>query len=93
MQAMAGTSFALDVKPLFKPGDIRCMSGQGVLLADYAYMSDPGPDATYADHANARHVYARLSGAEGPRMPMGGPYWSDAMVNTFASWMGGGFLA
>jgi len=32
-------------------------------------------DDNFADHANARHVLARLSGTELPRMPADGAYW------------------
>jgi hypothetical protein len=52
----------------------------------------PDGDAVYADHANARHVYGRLSGTESGRMPLGGPYWSLAMLQIFSDWMKGGFL-
>lgn len=68
------------------------MSGQGVYLDDYHYMSDPSGDSSYADHANARHVYARLTGTETPRMPQGGPFWTTQQLDTFQSWMTGGFL-
>ena len=63
------------------------MQPQGVFLDNYTYMAD------YPDHAPARHVYARLSGAEQPQMPPGGPYWSTAQLQTLASqWMIDGFL-
>lgn len=92
MQPLApAPSFQTDIKPLFRAKDIHCMAGQGVLLDDYAYMSNPSTDETYADHANARNVYARLTGDDTPRMPMGGPYWSDTMLTSFKSWMDGGF--
>jgi hypothetical protein len=87
-----GVSFAADIKPLFSSGDIGCMSGQGVYLDDYQYMSDPAGDSNYADHASARHVYARLTGTETPRMPKGGPFWTTPKLETFKSWMTGGFL-
>ena len=38
----------------------------GVLLDDFNYMSDPTGDGVFADHANGRHVYARLTGEEHP---------------------------
>jgi hypothetical protein len=85
-------SFATDVLPLFSASQINCMSGQGVQLGNYDYMSAPDGDAVYADHANARHVYGRLSGTESGRMPLGGPYWSLAMLQIFSDWMKGGFL-
>jgi len=68
------TSFAADILPLFTQGQVRCMRNHGVRLDDYAYMSDPQADVAFADHAKARHVYARLAGDELARMPPSGPY-------------------
>jgi len=87
------TSFANDIAPMFLPAQVMCMKNKGVGLLDFQYMSDASGDDTYADHANARHVYGRLSGNEGNRMPPGGPYWSQKMLSKFADWMTGGFLA
>jgi hypothetical protein len=86
-------SFAKDVRPLFKSKDIGCMRPHGVFLDDYPYMSDAAGDATYADHANAYRVRCYLLGAEGctPRMPMGGPYWTDAQMTLYNTWMEEGF--
>ena len=36
----------------------------GVLLTDYTYMGNPAGDGAFGDHANARHVFARLMGTE-----------------------------
>jgi hypothetical protein len=85
-------SFANDIKPKFRPQDIACMNRQQIPLVDYDYMSDPTGDASYADHANARHVLARLSGTETRRMPLNGPYWSDADIKTLSDWIEGGVL-
>ena len=87
-------SFATDILPLFRPIDIGCMRPQphGVLLDDVDYMSDATGDGIYPDHANARHVYGHLTGHEHPRMPKGGPFWSDTDLATFAQWMEDGFL-
>jgi len=90
--AQNGISFAADIKILFTQGDIACMAGRGVDLDGYQYMSDPSSDADYPDHAHARHVYARLSGTEKPRMPQGGQFWTIDMLNKFQLWMNGGFL-
>ena len=87
------TSFQTDVAPLFSAGQVGCMGAQGVQLDDYGYMSDPSGDVSHPDHANARHVYARLSGTEFPRMPPGGPFFSAAHLQTFLDWMTGGFQA
>jgi hypothetical protein len=88
-------SFATDILPLFRPQDINCMrpAPHGVLLDDYAYMSDETGDGVFADHANARHVFAHLTGDERPQMPKGGPFWSEADLATFEQWMTDGFAA
>jgi hypothetical protein len=86
-------SFAADILPLFRPGDVACMARFGVNLSDYGYMSDPTGGDTFADYANARAVYAHLTGDMTPRMPNGGPYWPDAQIALFAQWMTDGFLA
>jgi hypothetical protein len=86
------TNFSSDILPMFTGSQINCMASQGVMLDDYDYMSDPAGDVTYPDHAAARHIYARLAGTtEGARMPLGGPYWSQDMLNLFQSWMDKGF--
>jgi hypothetical protein len=89
---MLPASFATDIAPLFRSTDVSCMARLGVSLGDYAYMSDPTGGGTFADHANARNVYAHLTGDTTPRMPMGGPYWSAAQLQLFAQWMTDGFL-
>jgi hypothetical protein len=86
-------SFTQNVLPLFGARDIACMARLDIRLANYDYMSDPAGDETFADHANARKVYDRLTGVATPRMPMGGPYWSDEQLRLFAQWMTDGFLA
>ena len=86
-------SFAQDILPLFSVGDIACMRRFGVRLDDYSYMSDQAGNGSFADHDHARTVYARLVGTATPRMPMGGPYWSDAQLQLFDRWMADGFLA
>ncbi|MDQ3279986.1 MAG: hypothetical protein M3Q69_01070 [Acidobacteriota bacterium] len=83
---MAG-SFKGDVLPLFTQPSLKHMNRLGVHLDDYAYMSDAAGDSTYPDHANARHVYARLDGSEQPQMPPRGPFWTDAMLKTLSDWM------
>jgi hypothetical protein len=85
------TSFNAQIKPLFTPKDLKCMSAFGVLLDDFAYMSDPSADAEFSDHANARQVYSRLTGAKKPQMPKNGPYWNDSQLKLFKQWMDDGF--
>lgn len=85
------TSFKNDIKTKFRPQDIACMNRQQIPIADYDYMSDPAGDGSFPDHANARHVLARLSGTENPRMPLNGPYWSDEDLATLTDWINGGY--
>jgi hypothetical protein len=84
-------SFDKDIKPLFRMQDVNCMNLHNVMLASYAYMSDPKGDEEHADHANAKHVHARLAGTETPRMPKGGPFWPQANLDLLQQWMDGGF--
>jgi hypothetical protein len=86
-------SFARDIAPLFSPRDVACMSHLDVHLKDPAYMTDATGNEKFPDHANAREVYARLTGEDTPRMPMGGPYWSDAQLQLLSQWMTDGFQA
>jgi hypothetical protein len=86
-------SFEKDVKPLFRQQDVDCMSDMGVALTDYGYMSAAAANDKYPDHANARDVYCHLlPSACTPRMPMGGPYWSQGQLDIFNQWMIDGFL-
>lgn len=71
-------SFKNDILPLFRQVDIDHMKPMDVPLDDYAWMSDEG---------HAKQVYDYLTGAEEPRMPPGGPYWSDSQLETYSRWM------
>ncbi|HEV3164022.1 MAG TPA: hypothetical protein VGZ22_08315 [Isosphaeraceae bacterium] len=71
-------SFKTDILPLFRPQDISCMSGKGVHLDSFEYMSQP---------ANAQSVYDHLMGTTPPKMPLGGPFWSAAQLDLFHRWM------
>ena len=76
-------SFEADIVPLFRPMDIECMRGrpEPVLLIDYIFMSIP---------SNAQMVLDYLKGDSTPRMPFGGPYWSDDALSLFQDWISGG---
>jgi hypothetical protein len=78
---MATVSFAENILPLFTTTDIQHMSGLGVPLNDYSYMSVP---------ANAQTVYNQLASKQMPPAADGGP-WSDANIALFQSWMQGGY--
>ena len=87
-------SFARDIVPLFTLQDTICMNGMGVELDNYEYMSNPMGDDKYADHANANHVYARLTGDEQPQMPLGEAPWNapdnangQKNLQIFRKWM------
>ena len=73
-------SFAADIRPLFREGDIDCMKGVGVDLDDPAWMCVP---------ANAQSVYGAV--ADGS-MPPDEP-WAADRVELFKKWMDEGFPA
>ena len=54
-----------------------------MLLNDYKWTSEP---------TNARQVRDYLFGELEPRMPPGGPFWSDEQTALFDRWVSGGFL-
>ena len=98
---VAPVSFARDILPLFSEGDIGCMSGMGILLDDYEYMSDAADGSVrrcgpFDNHAHARAVHASLTGDCMPQMPFGGPFWTDteegrANLEKFKRWMDEGY--
>ena len=81
------TSFAIDIRPLFRAKDINCMKPHGVDLGSYDYMSNPDGNSVHANYGNAREVLDRLDGTVIPRMPMSGPFWNDDQVALFRRWI------
>ena len=81
---MAQVSFAANIKPLFRAIDISHMKSFGVLLDDYAYMSNP-------DNANSVLATLTPQGGEEPSMPPGGPYWTQDQLALFAQWQKDGY--
>jgi len=81
-KAITLVSFSQDVAPLFRSSDIEQMKVFGVLLNRYDWFSKP---------ANARLVYAYLSGQRKPRMPLGGPNWSETQLQILLQWMNDGY--
>ena len=79
-------SFSKDILPLFRPVDIEHMRPMNVLLGDYGYMSDPADD-----HKSALDVQAFLKGERKPRMPLGGPFWTDEQLALYAGWISDGY--
>ncbi len=65
-------SFAKDIRPLIRQGDIECMSDYGIEL-----------DKVSSVRMNAALIYERLSEKS---MPEDGP-WSDANIAKFKQWM------
>ena len=64
-------SYATDIKPLFTPGDVECMSG--------SFNLDSYDDVkTYA-----KAIYRKLAAHQ---MPPGAP-WTDAQINLFGCWI------
>lgn len=76
-------SFEKDIKPLFRVIDVDHMKAGGILLDDYAYMSEAGHN-----HANANAV---LDTVKNQTMPPGGPFWPQEKVDLFAKWMSEGY--
>jgi hypothetical protein len=78
-------SFERDIVPLFRPMDIECMAGldnNAYFLVDYDFMSN---------RDNCENVITRLKPDAGKgRMPLGGPYWSDANIQLLQDWLDGG---
>jgi hypothetical protein len=79
--APASISFARQIVPLFRTIDVQCMRSRGVFLINYDYMKDPD---------NANMVLDMVSPDGEPRMPYGGPYWTDASIKLFQDWINGG---
>ena len=73
-------SFAKDIRPLFREGDVKCMSRAGVKLDDPAWMRVA---------ANAQAVYDAVSNGS---MPPDAP-WPEERVKTFKAWMDEGLPA
>jgi len=81
------TTYLQDIRPKFRDGDIACMTKATVLLGDAAWMCDPSANHGFADHGNARHVYAALN--KGVMPP--DKKWPADWLAAFECWMAGGF--
>jgi hypothetical protein len=73
-------SFAKDILPMFREGDVKCMAPAGVKLDDPGWMCVA---------ANADAVYDAVSNGS---MPPDAP-WPEERVKTFKAWMDEGFAA
>ena len=81
------TSYANDILPLFRPGDLACMTPKGVQLGEVQWMCDPAGNDDFDDHANARRVFAVLAAGFMPP----GRRWSQDRLDTYSAWMTDGF--
>jgi hypothetical protein len=79
-EAEMALTFAADIRPLFREGDVACMKNGGVALDDAAWMCVP---------ANAQSVYHAVAGGS---MPPDEP-WPADRVALFKSWMDAGYPA
>jgi hypothetical protein len=75
-------SFQTDILPLFTSMDIDHMSGMGVSLDDYSYMSEPD---------NASGVYEQVANGSMPPSFSGEQPWPQDKVQLFRAWMDGGY--
>jgi hypothetical protein len=73
-------SFAKDIRPCFRDGDIQCMGPAGVKLDDPAWICVP---------ANAQSVYDQVASGQ---MPPDAP-WPPDRISLFKKWMDAGFPA
>ncbi|HEY4382010.1 MAG TPA: hypothetical protein VGN01_16805 [Acidobacteriaceae bacterium] len=67
-------SFAKDIRPLFREGDVDCMKSMGVELDNPTWMTV---------RANAENVYGTVASGS---MPPDDP-WPDDRVGLFKRWM------
>jgi hypothetical protein len=81
------TGYAEDIQPMFRPGDITCMTRRGVRIGDAQWMCDPAANHGFNDHGNARRVHAALS--DGFMPPDG--QWSQDWLDIYSKWMTDGF--
>lgn len=73
-------TFAKDILPLFRAGDIKCMAKAGVALDNPTWMCVP---------ANAQQVYDEVSAG---KMPPDKP-WPADRISLFKQWMDAGYPA
>lgn len=81
LKAAPPVSFAKQIAPLFRTMDVQCMRARGVYLKDYEFMKVPD---------NANLVLDMLKPDAAPRMPYGGPYWTDANIQLLQQWINDG---
>ena len=83
-------TYAADILPKFRLGDVNCMRRRQILLSDAGWMCSADATFGFADHGNARHVFDYLNSQGDSPMPPDGP-WSQDWLDTYKNWMNGGF--
>ncbi len=89
----SGISYAATLNPVFQSTCVGCHGGQNNLFVDsYAHLmagnSLNGPVVTPGNGEGSyliRMLRGTVSGK--PRMPQGGPYLRDAVINKFSTWI------
>ncbi len=74
---VSNPTYMADIRHFFTPGDKKCMGGMGIDLATYGGVK-----------FNALRIYFKVRDGE---MPLGGPRWTNARVETFYNWMKNGY--
>jgi len=90
----ADPSYAADVQPVFNRSCIGCHSAASP-AGDYSLTSragalGPGADSVpnaVAGDAGASRLYLRITGAETPLMPQGGPPLDTVETGTVRNWI------
>ena len=93
MREQAAVSYSLQVQPLFNANCIRCHGDvdppDELSLTSYEKVmagGDEGPVVIPGDPANSELV-KRIKGLSQPRMPLGGPYLSNADIQIIETWV------
>ena len=82
------TSFARDIRPLFRPKDIDHMNDQGLDLRTHESVADTDP----VDNAKAILERVRAGPRDGQMPPVNDQRWTAAQTALFERWMAEGRL-
>ncbi|WP_024520423.1 hypothetical protein [Bradyrhizobium sp. Tv2a-2] len=74
-------SYDQDIRPLFRSGDIACMTPKGIRLGDAEWMRDPAADQGLDDYGHARRVFAALLAGFMPP----GQKWPQAWLDLYSN--------
>ncbi len=90
-----GVSFARDVLPVLVQSCSICHGGTaGLFLDSYENVMRGGASGPEVVPGNpdASPIIRRVRGIDQPRMPLGGPFLSDAQIDLIAAWIADGAL-